>query len=79
MSFNIEFYAKQSDALDIIEEQSAPGIVKAFLVQGVNAFKPDALVLVRASGHLFNGDYQTSNGTLLVQEVVVRTPKPSGS
>ena len=79
MSFNFEFYAKQSDAIAIIEEQTAPGVVKSFLVQGVSAFKPEALVWVKANGHLFNGDYQRSNGELLVQEVVVRTPKVQGS
>ncbi len=74
MSFNFEFYSKQSDAVAIVGEQTAPDAVKAFLVQGLSAFKPEAIVWVKANGHLFNGDYQRSNGDLLVQQVVMRTP-----
>ena len=79
MSFHFEFYSKQSDAVAIISEQIAPEMVKAFLVQGVSAFKPEALVFVKANGHLFNGDYQRSSADMVVQEVSVRTPKPLGS
>ena len=76
MSFNMEFVAKQSDAVAVVNEQTAPDSVKAFLAQAISAFKPEALVSVKANGHLFNGDFQRSSADIVVQEVMVREPKP---
>jgi hypothetical protein len=79
MSFNFEFVAEREDASQIIGEEHAPIAVKDFLTAGLAAFKPDSLVHVKAVGHLFNSDYQTSTGQLVVEQVVVRKPKAPSS
>lgn len=76
MSFNFDFIAEREDASQIIGEEHAPTLVKDFLRAGLSAFKPGSLVRVKAVGHLFNNDYQTSNSDLLVTEVTLRKPKP---
>jgi hypothetical protein len=79
MSFSIEFTATQPDAMHIIAETPyLPTSVKGFLDQAVSALKPNALVYVKAMGHLHNGtanDYQRSNADIVVQEVVLRVSK----
>lgn len=79
MSFGFEFCSKQSDVVAVIGEQTAPESVKAFLVQAASAFKPEALVLVKCSGHLFDkGIGETNPGSqceLWVNEVILRGPK----
>ena len=79
MSFNFEFVAEREDANQIIGEEHAPDVVKEFLRTGLAAFKPGSLVRVKANGHLFNNDYQRSNGDLVVEEVLLRKPKTPGS
>lgn len=75
MSFSFDFCSKQSDAAAIIQEQVVPESVKAFLLQGISAFKPESLLWAKGNGHLFNGDYTQSSANIIVQEVVVRIPK----
>jgi len=76
MSFNFEFVAEREDAGQIISEEYAPGVVKDFLFAGLQAFKPGSFVHVKAVGHLFSNDYQTSTGQLVVEQVILRKPKP---
>lgn len=75
MSFNFEFVAEREDASQIIGEEHAPEVVKEFLRAGLLAFKAGTLVHVKANGHLYNKDYQRSNGDLVVEQVTVRKPK----
>lgn len=75
MSFNFEFVAEREDANQIIGEEHAPEIVKDFLRAGLSAFAPGSMVHVKAVGHLFSNDYQTSTGQLVVEQVTVRKPK----
>ena len=78
MSFNFDFVASQQDAGAILTEEHAPESVKEVLRRGLIAFKPESLVRVKAVGHLFNNDYQKTTADLLVEQVVVRTPKAVG-
>lgn len=75
MSFSFEFVATQTDALKIVEQEHAPDCVKEFLCGGLAAFGPDALVSVKAFGHLYNKNYDRSSATLGVQELCMRLPK----
>lgn len=75
MSFNFEFVAEREDASQIIGEEHAPAMVKDFLRAGLAAFNPGTFVHVKANGHLFNNDYQRSNGELVVEQVILRKPK----
>ena len=79
MSFNFEFVAEREDASQIIGEEHAPVMVKDFLRSGLVAFKPGSLVHVKANGLLFNNDYQTSTGNLVVEQVTLRKPKAPSS
>lgn len=75
MSFHFEFTAEREDAFQIIGEEYAPDIVKDFLRTGLSAFVPGSMVYVKAIGHLFADDYQTSSADLVVRQVYMRTPK----
>jgi hypothetical protein len=75
MSFSFEFTAKQEDAQKIVDQEHAPSQVKSFLHQSLDAFKPEALVHVKATGHLYHNDYQTSTAEIKVYELSLRTPK----
>ena len=72
MSFNFEFVAKQSDVVQIVEKEHAPACVKEFVGAAVAAFVPDALVSVKANGHLWNKDYSVSTAQITVAELKVR-------
>ena len=75
MSFNFEFTAATGEeAQKIVAQENAPECVKQFLTMALSAF-PSKMCYVKANGHLFNNDYQTSTATLVVQEVVTRKPK----
>ena len=76
MSFSMDFVAEREDAAQIIGEEHAPEMVKDFLRAGLTAFAPGTLVHVKASGHLYNNDYAVSTGTLLVEQTILRKPKP---
>jgi hypothetical protein len=76
MSFNFEFVAGREDARQIIGEEHAPACVKDFLLQALTAWTPDDTVLVKASGHLYTNDYETSTCTISVTKIVARKPKP---
>lgn len=75
MSFSMDFVAKQADVAKIIATEHLPPCVAVFINQAVSAFKPDALVSVKAVGHLYNNDHNMSSATINVQEVAVRVPK----
>lgn len=72
MSFNFEFTSRQEDAAKIISREHAPPCVITFINQALSAFPADALVSVKANGHLFNNDHQISNATIDVRELKVR-------
>ncbi len=75
MSFNFEFIAATPEAATkIVEQETAPDSVKAFLMQAITAIKVGP-VKVKAMGHLFNGDYATSTANIEVYGVVLREPK----
>lgn len=74
MSFHFEFVATREDAQASVELEHIPLSVRAFLQQGLLAFKPDEYVRVQATGHLYNNDYDTSNATLRVERVQMRKP-----
>ncbi len=76
MSFNFEFVASREDARQIVGEENAPACVKEFLLQALTAWTPDSTVLVKANGHLYGNDYETSNCTISVTQVSLRKPKP---
>lgn len=76
MSFSMEFTAVQADAVRIVAQHYAPECVKEFIRKGLVAFAPDALVYVKAHGHLYNNDYQRSNADIVVQQVLLTQPKP---
>ena len=78
MSFNFEFVAEKEDAVQILNEETAPVAVKNFVSDGLLAFKPGSLVHVKAVGHLYNNDYQKSTGELVVEQVHLRKPKAPG-
>ena len=77
MSFNFEFTAASSELAEkILTEEHAPDCVKAFIAQAVKAVKPPDMVYVKAVGHLFNDDYQTSTYNITVcKAAAVRYPK----
>jgi hypothetical protein len=62
----------------LIQEQTAPDCVKEFLTQGVQAY-PDSAIHVKATGHLYNGDYKVSSGVLLVEEIAFQKPKAAAA
>src|SRR5690349_1347563 len=72
MSFSTEFTAAQKDALSLIEKDYLPSEVRLFLRQALMAFKSEAMVYVKATGHLYSNDYQRSNADIVVQEVLIR-------
>jgi hypothetical protein len=75
MSFSFEFTAKQEDAQKIIDQEYAPSQVKSFIHQSLDAFQPEALVYVKAYGHLYNNDHDMSSAEIKVYELRLRTPK----
>lgn len=77
MSFSLDFTATQADAGTILEQEYAPECVKVFIKAALTAFAPEALVFVKAYGHLYNKDYNISNATIAVQEVSLRKPRSS--
>lgn len=76
MSFSFEFTANREDARQIIGEERAPDCVKQFLLQALTAWTPDAMVAVKANGHLYGNDYETSTCNITVSKVMARRPKP---
>ena len=75
MSFSFEFVASVPDAKKIIEQEHAPHEVKLFILQALRGCKTEGWVFVKANGHLYDGDYQTSNATISVTPMDVRKPK----
>lgn len=75
MSFSFEFVATQQDAVQIIEQEHAPETVKAFIQQALTAFAPESWVFVKALGHLYNKDYQSSNADIKIYQLALRVPK----
>lgn len=75
MSFSFEFVAKQEDAVKIVDQEHAPEYVKAFLQQGLTAFKAEDFVHVKAIGHLYNKDYNVSACDMFVKQLPLRKPR----
>ena len=75
MSFSFEFTATPVDAKKILEQEHAPHEVKLFIRQAMRGCKSDGLVYVKANGHLYDGDYQTSSANITVYPVELRKPR----
>jgi len=76
MSFSFEFVATVPDAKKIIEQEHAPHEVKLFIHQALRGCPIEGWVQIKANGHLYDGDYQTSTATISVTPWEVRHPKP---
>lgn len=75
MSFSFEFVASVPDAKKIIEQEHAPHEVKLFIHQALRGCKIEGWVHIKANGHLYDGDYQTSTAVISVTPWEVRKPK----
>ena len=75
MSFSFEFFAKTADVSALLDvpgtaQNHAPACVKEFIRAAVNGL-PHEMVSVKANGHLFNKDYQTSTATIEVKPLTL--------
>lgn len=73
MSFSFEFTAKINDVPALTDAQYAPDCVKEFIRLAVRDLPAD-LVYIKAYGHLYNKDYQTSTCTLEIRPFVISQP-----
>lgn len=71
--------SKEKARADIVAAQ-APGVIKAYLLEAVDAYPTDAVVAINAFGHLHNplgqpNDYNVTTAQITVQRVLpVQTP-----
>lgn len=68
MSFAFEgTFTNAAVAYKFVVKQACPGLVIEFITAALRGVK--GAVHVKACGHLYNGDYQNSNCTIVVEGV----------
>lgn len=69
--------SKEKVRADIVAAY-APGVIKAYLLEAVDAYPTDAVVAINADGHLYSGqpgDLNVTTAQIVVQRVLpVQTP-----
>lgn len=65
--------SKEKARADIVAAH-APGVIKAYLLEAVDAYPTDAVVSVTAYGHLHNGE--PNNGNVTTAEITVQRVLP---